>query len=71
MAVVVGASASTVVIARRQQNALEVVATPNQTPYTLAQAYHGMSEDMTVVLTTSLECCQMLPDVVAQNHPPS
>lgn len=58
MVVVVGALASTVVIVRRQPNALEVVVTPSRNPYTLAQACHDTSEDMVVVLTTSLECCQ-------------
>lgn len=58
MVVVVGALALAAVIARRQQNALEVVATPNRNLYTLAQEFHDTSEDMVVVLTTSLGCCQ-------------
>jgi hypothetical protein len=58
MAVVVDVLVSVVVIVRKQQSALEVVATPNQNLDTPVPVYHGMSEGTIAVLTTSLECCQ-------------
>lgn len=70
MAAVVDVLVSTVVIARKQLTALELVATPSRILDTPVPVYHDMNEGMIVVLTTSLECCQRRSDVVAQIHPP-
>jgi hypothetical protein len=58
MVVVVDVLVSVVVIVKKQLTALEVVATPIRNPDTPVLVYHGMSEGMLVVLTTSLEYCQ-------------
>jgi len=67
---VVDVLVSAAVIVRKQLTALEVVATPSQILDTPVPVYHDMSEGMIVVLTTSLEYCQRLSDVVALIHPP-
>lgn len=70
MAGVVDVLVSMAVIVRKQLSALEVVATPSQILDTPVLVCHDTSEGMTVVLTTSLECCQRLSDAVALIHPP-